>query len=92
MNKRQFIAPYILLTGGLNDGGEGNVIGGGTGQGGVNPFPMSYEDWVNSGFQYGYDFDGDNEYSLEEFASWWEDNGFTEDQWEEFNHDHAWPL
>ena len=88
MSKKKYIAPYVIL--GLSGGDSGNVIGGGTGEGGQLPFPMSYEDWCTSGFQYAYDFDPIGEYSLDEYANWWLDNEFTMEQWAEFNPDHPW--
>ena len=77
MAKRIGFNPLILLGG---TPGDDNVIGGGTGQGALNPFPMSYSDWTTSGFQEGYDFDGDG-YEMEEYAAWWDDCHFTYEQW-----------
>ena len=89
MAKGYIFDPWILLSG---DEGGSTVIGGGTGQGTSNPFPMSYAEWLTSGFQYGYDFDEDGVYSIEEFAYWWEDQHFTMEQWGEYNPGVDWPL
>lgn len=85
--KKYGFNPFILLTSG-GDGGE--VIGGGSGIGG-DAHPMSYAEWQHSGFQYDYDFDGNGSYSVEEFAYWWSDSGFTLEQWKEYNTDLPWP-
>ena len=90
MSKRKFIVPYVMLS--MSGGDNDTVIGGGTGENTTDPFPMSFEDWQTSGFQIGYDFDEDGEFGIEEFANWWEDNGFTMEQWNELNPDHPWPL
>lgn len=69
------VRPAVLLS------GDDTVIGGGTGQGALNPFPMSYSDWKTSGFQEGYDFNQDGAFDLEEYAYWWDDCNFTYEQW-----------
>ena len=69
-----FVRPTVLL-------GDDTVIGGGTGQGALNPFPMSYSDWTTSGFQEGYDINHDGVFSRDEYACWWEACNFTYEQW-----------
>lgn len=61
--------------------GDATVIGGGSGQGALNPFPMSYSDWQTSGFQEGYDFNQNGAFDFNEYAYWWDDCNFTFEQW-----------
>ena len=86
MNKRKFIAPYIVLSG-ISSGGDDNVIGGGTGQGSSNPFPMSYNDWLNNNWATDYNGDGAD---FQDFITWWVDNDFSEDDWNQYNGDTPW--
>lgn len=78
MAKRIGFNPLILLG---DNPGDDNVIGGGTGQGALNPFPMSYSDWKTSGFQEGYDINHDGVFDHEEYGYWWEACNFTYEQW-----------
>ena len=91
MAKRFGFDPFILLTGEGGDDGGATVIGGGSGGGALNPFPMPYSDWTTSGFQVGYDFDGDGTFSKEEYAYWWDDRGFSYEDWiAQGNNDEEW--
>lgn len=92
MSKRRFVIPYILLSGGLNDGGEGGVIGGGTGQSGLDlpdAAPCSYAAWVDSFFNDDLDHLGDGPDAYD-FADWWMNCGFSRDDWETLNPDLPW--
>ncbi len=80
------VRPAVLLS------GDDTVIGGGSGQGGLAPRPISYSDWVTSPWAEDYDFNGDGDYSLEEYAYWWEDQNFTMEAWNELNPNDPWPL
>ena len=86
MAKKPGFKPFILMDSGTP--GDEVVIGGGSGQGGSDPIPMSYNEWVASAWATDYNDDG--EYTWEEFSWWWEDSGFTMDQWDEYNPDHPW--
>ena len=82
MNKRHFIAPYVMLT----SGGD-PIIGGHTGQGGIvdpdDPTPMSYAAWFLSDWKEDYDGSGDIE--PVDCAIWWLNCGFTPEQWNALN-------
>ena len=88
MNKRQFIAPFIVLSGGLNDGGEGGVIGGGSGQGALIPEMLSYAEWLAS--DWAQDLFLDGEINEDDYALWWESSGFSQADWEQLNPDLPW--
>ena len=93
MSKRRFVLPYVTSSGGLSDGGDDTVIGGGSGQGDVTlpgPTPCSYAYWKDSEWTDGYDVNDDGVYSIEEFAYWWIDNKFTMADWAENNPDIPW--
>ena len=72
--KKSGFNPFILLSGA---GGSGEIIGGGSGLGG-DKIVIAYSEWPTSGYQYGYDFDGDEFYSWEEYAAWWDDQQFPD--------------
>ncbi|MBQ6116869.1 MAG: hypothetical protein IJL08_06055 [Oscillospiraceae bacterium] len=87
MNKRTFIAPYIVLSG-ISSGGDDNVIGGGTGQGGSDAVPCSYEAWLESVWKADLFLDG--QINEDDYAMWWEGNGFSQEDWELLNPDLPW--
>ena len=89
MNKRQFIAPYILLSGtGLEGDDSGTVIGGGTGHGSTNAVPCSFEAWLNS--TWASDLIQNGTIDEYDFAAWWENNNFSQEDWEDLNPDLPW--
>ena len=88
MAKKPGFKPFILMDSGTP--GDEVVIGGGSGQGGSDPFPMSYKEWAGSAWSEGYDIDGSGDFSHEEFAWWWVDNGFSVDDWTLNNPDIPW--
>ena len=77
MNKRQFIAPYVMLGA---TGGDSGVIGGKTGQGGthVPDALLTYQQWIDSDF---YDdwYEG-NGINIDDYVYWGAESGYT---WEE---------
>ncbi len=87
MSKRRFIAPYIVLSG-LTPGGEGEVIGGGSAQGGQTPEMLSFEEWLASDWKQDLIMDG--EIDAYDYGAWWESSGFTREQWEVINPDLDW--
>ena len=87
MAKRIGFNPLILLG---DAPGEGSVIGGGTGQGGVNPpvGPMSYSTWKSS--DWAEDLIQIGVIDEDDYATWWQSWGFTKEQWEYYNPDLPW--
>lgn len=85
MNKRQFIAPYILLS-----TGGGSVVGPGSGQGGLDQpaSPMSYSDWLSS--DWAEDIILDEEINEEDYAAWWESWNFSREDWIRLNPTLSW--
>ncbi len=83
MSKRQFIAPYILLS-----GGEGSQTGTGSGQGGSDPVPVSFAAWLESVWRA--DIIADGTIDEEDYATWWESNGFSQEDWNQLNPDLPW--
>lgn len=81
MNKRQFIAPYILLS---ETGGEGGVIGGHTGQGGthVPDDLLTYSQWQTSEWAEENWYDGDESGTINDYIFWGAESGYT---WAELN-------
>jgi len=88
MSKRKFIAPYIIL--GVTGSDSGGVIGGGSGQGGVErpTNPMSYAAWLESDWRDDLLIDG--EINEDDYAMWWESWGFSQEDWENLNPDLPW--
>lgn len=78
-----FVRPTVLL-------GDDTVIGGGTGQGGVNPpvGPMSFSAWLASDWKE--DLIQNGVIDEDDYAAWWESWGFTKEQWEYYNPDLPW--
>lgn len=100
MAKKYGFNPYVILSGGLGDGGDDTVTGGGSGQGGIEPIeggygglsilmPMSFDDWSQ---KFAADFDGNGETNFRDYMLWWSDNGFAMDAWAEFNPNVAFSL
>lgn len=69
----------------LNDEGDSTVVGGGTGQDTTDdPYPCSFNDWMTL-FQDNYDGDEDGIIDFEDYRTWWEDNEFSMEAWDEYN-------
>ena len=93
MSKRRFVLPYVTLSGGLTDDGDVTVIGGGSGQSGVDPLttpsPCSFAYWKDS--DWAEDLVGEgNGIDEYDFAAWWDGNEFTRQDWEKLNPDLPW--
>ena len=89
--KRKFVIPNITLlsSGGLDDGGNPIIIGGGTGQGNIGgAVPVSYSAWKNTIWYE--DIINDGVIDENDYAAWWESNNFTQEDWEELNPDLPW--
>ena len=76
MSRKPFAAPFI---------GRGMtptddvVIGGGSGQSGEKPYPCSFDDWLTA-------FADDNPFAeLDDYRTWWKENGFSESEWNIYN-------
>ena len=81
MAKRNIFNPFIFLEDTPGTPGDDVVVGGKTGQGGVevHAYPMSFGDWQNSEWVDDYILDGD--INMDDYAVWWEFCGFTFQQW-----------
>ena len=88
MAKRIGFSPLILLG---DKPGDDTVIGGGTGQGGVNPGVVrpSYDSWLNSDLAYDYYPAGEG-IDIDDYACWWLDQGFTAEEFEAANPGRSW--
>lgn len=64
------------------------VIGGGTGEGGSHEVPMSFHDWLNSAWAE--DFIMNDIIDEDDYAIWWENCGFSKEDWEDLNPDLDW--
>ena len=69
---------------GLEPGGDAEETGGGTGQSGQAAYPCSYADW---GVMFFVDLDNDGDFDEDDYRLWWDEMGFTEDDWYIFNED-----
>jgi len=82
MAKKKFSAPFLILSG-LDNGGNDEVIGGGSGQSGQGSWLCDYDEWL---IMYATDYDYDEEeFSFMDYGIWFLDNGGTPEQWEIFN-------
>lgn len=81
MMKKTFSIPFVLP---LEGSGDDTVIGGGTGHGGSNPFPMTFDEWKNSSFSIGCDISSDG-LDFQDYIYWWIDCNFSQEQWAEYN-------
>ena len=93
MAKKFGFDPFILLTGGLDDGGDDTVVGGATGQSAVQPIegavPCNYGYWVEHYFNESLDVMGDGP-DIYDFMDWWSNNGLSMEDWDELNPDIPW--
>ena len=74
MSKRKYQIP-VLLSGGFTpiDPGDGEDTGDGTGMGGQEPFPCTYDDWLNA---FASDVNGDDEINEDDYMAWMEEHGW----------------
>lgn len=75
---KKFNLPVIMMGGLDPDPEDPSIIGGGTGSGTTNPYPCSFNDWMND---FGEDFTGDSLINWEDYGKWWADGGLTQEQW-----------
>lgn len=62
--------------------GDDTVIGGGTGQSTTDPFPCDFADWQT---MFAEDYDLDEDIDFNDYATWWEENEFSMDDWDRLN-------
>lgn len=86
MAKKQFFMPRVLLSGW---GGDGSDTGGGSGGTSPDATMCTYEEWLE---MYGLDLDEDGTVDKFDYAWWWDDNGFSEEDWAIYNPDYPWPF
>ena len=87
MAKKHGFNPFILLSG---EPGNEVVIGGGTGQGGVDTptSPMSYNDWLQA--DWAEDIILNGTIDEDDYAAWWESWEFSQADWVRLNPDMPW--
>ncbi len=86
MANKSFTAPLVVLSAGW--GGDGEETGGGSSGSSPDVTMCSYTEWLE---MYNLDWDEDGVIDEYDFASWWLDNGFTEEDWDEYA-GIPWPL
>ena len=79
MAKRKFSQPLVILS---TTPGDDVVIGGGTGQGTIDPYPCSFGEWQKL---FEDDYLPDDTIDFNDYVQWWADNGFSLEDWEEYN-------
>lgn len=88
MSKKFFLNPFVIATLDIDDGDD-EFTGGGTGEYGVNPFPMSCDEWLGD-TGYAFDYTGDGKYDKDDYVAWWkaqslEYAAFTAEKYFELN-------
>lgn len=84
MTKRKFVRP-VILSGGLipDSGSSGTIIGHGSAQTGIDPYPCDFEEWLTM-FAGGYDGDGNGDPdTYDDWLFWMESYGFDPDEFQE---------
>lgn len=84
MAKRRFVTP-VILSGGLipDSGSSGTIIGHGSAQTGIDPYPCDYEEWLTM-FAGDYDGNEDGEPdTYEDWQYWMNSNGFDPSDFED---------
>lgn len=87
MSKKIFSTPRVLLSSGW--GGDGGDTGGGSVGSSPDATLCTFQEWLE---MYRVDTDGDGVFDEYDFATWWDDNGFTIEDWERYNPDIPWPF
>ena len=86
MNSKKFTIPVIMEQA---TPGDVVVIGGGSGEVGSDPVQAySYHDWLNT--PYAEDIFIDGVINEDDYALWWESNGFSREDWEDLNPGLSW--
>lgn len=81
MSKIKFSAPFVLLSGWGGDGSDtGHGSGGTTGSGDI--MACDFTEWQE---MYSGDYDLDDDIDFDDYRTWWQDNGLSEDAWAEYN-------
>ncbi len=83
MAKKEFVNPFILLSGWGGDGTDTGAGSGGT-PGNDDITICTYNEWYE---MYGDDYDLDDDIDFDDYGQWWADNGLSLDAWEELNPD-----
>ena len=80
MAKKKYVVPMLMNS---TEPGDDVVIGGGTGQSTTDPYPCTYAEWA---VVFGGDDDLDETPgTFDDYKAWWEDNLFSQEDWEKFN-------
>ena len=88
MAKKLFFAP-IVLSGGIDIGGDDNDGDNGSADAPLDYKPCSYEDWLKN---YAKNMDDDPEITRNDYGLWWLARGYSNDAWKEFNGDEPFPV
>lgn len=93
MSKMFFDDPLIFRGPITPDPTDPVIVVPGSGQGGLDPFACSFEDWL-SGFKS--DINGDANIDFEDYKAWWGQNlnlpDFNQANWTRFNPTEPWPF
>ena len=91
MSKKSFLIPGVFLTAAeLNDGGHFSGISGpgNDEEESIRPFPMKFDEWMQSRFVG--DLNKDGTATFEDYTQWWADNKLGADTWNQLNPDVQW--
>lgn len=84
MTKKQFVLPYVVLSGWGGEGGDG---GNGSGSSSPDVTACTYEEWLE---MYADDYNDDGDINETDFMKWWYDNDLGMDAWKSLNPDIEW--
>lgn len=74
MNKLKYYQPMLLAFTPI-DAGDDEDDGGRTGQSGQNPFPCTFEQWLDL---FAEDLNGNNEFDQNDYETWMNNHGWGE--------------
>ncbi len=84
---KKFGLPSIMLSGLDPDPNDPTIIGGGTGGNTTNPYPCTFDEWLND---FGEDYNFDGSINLTDYGIWWYQNLGGQSTWSEYHPDIPW--